>query len=202
MKRKIQWVCLAAAASVMAGCSSENQSAQGYDNATPTSSSIASSANAGQANMNFENGGIVTGGPATGTVGTGYQLDNPANQVPSSSANEGVFTRANLSLDQLPAAAQTTIRNQVGGQQITSIQSVTKDGEPAYKVELQKKSWFSMKPSLIVSADGSLLKESHLPGPAINEAAGAQAPQGSEANPSGATPTITNGVSGVEEWNK
>jgi hypothetical protein len=157
--------------------------------------------------MNFENGGIVTGGPATGTVGTGYQLDNPANQVPRTEGDEGTLTRANLALEQLPAAAQTTIRNQVGDQQIVSIRPETKDGETAYKVELQKKSWHAMKPSLIVAADGSLLKESHMPGPAINEAAGAQAPRGTEsmgsqANPSGSVPTITNGVSGAEEWNK
>jgi|GEM_PF-3201161 len=196
MKRVIQWASLAAAAGVIVGCSStRSDQGQAYDNSTPTSSSIASSANEGQANMNYENGGIVSGGPATGNPGTGYQLNNPANHVPMTQSEEGVFTHANLTLDQLPAAARTTIRNQVGDQQITSIQPVTKDGESAYKVELQKKAWYSMKPSLIVSADGSLLKESHLPGPSINEAAGAQAPNAT-------VPTVTNGVSGAEEWNK
>lgn len=111
---------------------------------------------------------------------------------------------AALTLDQLPRAAQSSIRNEIGSKQISSITEESKNGETAYKVEVQRPDFYSMRPSLIVGSDGAVLKESRsLSSRHVNEAAGAenseanakwpssspdstQAP--SEANPSGTNP--------------
>jgi hypothetical protein len=92
--------------------------------------------------------------------------------------NQGSYTpKPEVTLDQLPQAAQITIRNQIGDDQIVKIKEVSKDGQTAYRVELQRKDWHSERPTLVVAADGSILKESHMR--TINEAAGAQAPESS-----------------------
>ena len=90
--------------------------------------------------------------------------------------NQGSYTpKQDVTLDQLPQAAQITVRNQIGDDQIVKIKEVTRDGQTAYRVELQRKDWHSERPALVVAADGSILKESHLK--TIDEPAGAQAPE-------------------------
>ena len=79
--------------------------------------------------------------------------------------NQGSYTpsREAVTIDQLPQAAQVTIRNQIGDDQIVKIKQETRDGQTAYRVELQRKDWHSERPTLVVAADGSILKERHMP---------------------------------------
>lgn len=208
MKKIIQLVSLAAAAGVIVGCSSENGRSSSYNGNNPSAASDTSTASASGQNMNYANGGTITSSSgntmATGNEGTGYQLNNPADQAAANvnhAEAEGHFSHTKLTIDQLPQAAQTTIRGQIGDQQVTSITEETKDGQTCYKVELPRKSWFSLRPQLTVGADGSLVAESHMKN--IYEAAGADNSGtnsvGSQANPSGQVPAVTNGPSGVEE---
>lgn len=102
----------------------------------------------------------------------------------SSMGNKETSTTA-MTLDQLPQAAQTTVRNEVGDTQIYSIKQESKDGQTAYKVEVDRRGFYPMRPSLIVAQDGSILKESrdlanrHS---TVNEAAGAENSTGSQQN--------------------
>ena len=82
-----------------------------------------------------------------------------------------------MTLDQLPPAAQQTVRNEVGDTQIYSIKQCDKDGQTAYKVEVQRNGFSLMKPTLVVAQDGSIIKESRDLADRrakVNEAAGAQ----------------------------
>jgi hypothetical protein len=74
-----------------------------------------------------------------------------------------------LTLDQLPPAAQATVRQQAGQQRIVKIKRETRDGQAVYKVELTRRGEL-FHGMLLVGADGSLLKESHLSDPAGAEA--------------------------------
>jgi hypothetical protein len=110
-----------------------------------------------------------------GTAGnSAYNFNQGTYSPPGSPGNE---VKSELSLDQLPQAAQTTIRNQIGNESIAKIKQETKDGQTAYRVELQRQDWYGARPSLLVAEDGAILKESHMQ--KINEAAGAEAPQSS-----------------------
>jgi len=172
MKKTILMVSLATAAGVIVGCSSSSRESSSYNNSNPAPGTSYNSS-----------------GAAGTTSDTAYNNANSANQA--SAANQTTSASSDTSgsshsgflgmggndvtIDQLPQAAQTTIRNQIGDQQIAKIREETKDGQTAYKVELQKKNWHSARPDLIVSADGSIIKESHME--KVNEAAGAQSPQ-------------------------
>jgi hypothetical protein len=114
-----------------------------------------------------------------------------------------------MTINQLPPAAQTTVRNEIGDQQIFSIKEENKEGQTAYKVEVDHRSADMMRDSLVVAADGSILKESrHLASlhNKMSEPAGSQnnadqtTPTSSpsstqaptEANPSGVNPAQAN----------
>lgn len=62
-----------------------------------------------------------------------------------------------ISLNQLPPAAQATIRNEIGNQPIARLTKEWKYGAPAYRVEVERT---GMNPSLWVAADGSIITES------------------------------------------
>ncbi|HZM03212.1 MAG TPA: hypothetical protein VFC44_09325 [Candidatus Saccharimonadales bacterium] len=82
-----------------------------------------------------------------------------------------------MTINQLPPAAQTTVRNEIGSQPISCIKQETKDGQTAYKVELQRQGMSPMHESLVVAADGSILKESRKLASSraqMNEPAGAE----------------------------
>ena len=173
--KTIQLISMVAAAGLIAGCSSTGSQSGNYTT-TP----------------NPPNGPSVDMSRNTdGTAGnSAYNFNQGSYNPPGAPGNEGKSDEAktDVTIDQLPQAAQQSIRNQVGDQQIAKIKQETKDGQTAYRVELQRKDWYSMRPSLLVAADGAILKESHLQ--KINEAAGSQTPQssssmGSQANPSG-----------------
>ena len=157
MKNTIQILSLAAAAALIAGCSSpSNQYPQ--TPVPPNGTSVDMSRN------------------TDGTAGnSAYNF------------NQGSYTpKQEVTLDQLPQPSQTTIRNQIGNVQIENIKQETKDGEVVYRVELQRKNWHSGRPNLVVAADGSLLKESHMK--TINESAGAEAAPTPESSALGSTP--------------
>ena len=80
-----------------------------------------------------------------------------------------------ISFNQLPTAAQTTVRNEVGDKPIARVDEDTKYGQPAYRVEVESP---GPNPKLWVAPDGSIIKESRrlVSQRPINEAAGAQAP--------------------------
>ncbi|HWD18750.1 MAG TPA: hypothetical protein VHB20_05680 [Verrucomicrobiae bacterium] len=199
--KTIQFIAVAAAAGLMAGCSTnDHRSVSSNDHATPgTSMNAAGGATSepvGQTDMAGSPGASVNN-PNQAS----YSSYNSSSTMPDTAAALS-SERSQLSFDQLPASVQSTIRNQIGDQQITKIKQETKDGQTAYKIEFQRKDWYSMRPTITVAADGSILKESHLK--KNYEAAGAQAPEnqsgansiGSQANPSGvnaSTNTMTGG---------
>ena len=78
-----------------------------------------------------------------------------------------------ISFNQLPAAAQATVRNEIGNRQIARIDQENKYGQPAYRVEVEER---GPNPTLWVSSDGSIIKQSSrlTAGRTANEAAGAQ----------------------------
>ena len=166
MKKTMQLVSLAAAASVFVGCSSNRGESSANNN--PSSPAAGTSYNTSGGNTSD-----------TATTASGAQNENTA----SSSGSSGFLGIGgkDVTIDQLPTAAQQTIRNTIGDQQIAKIRQETKDGQTAYKVELQKKGFFAMRPDLIVAADGSIIKESHME--KVNEAAGAQNPQSQQGQP-------------------
>lgn len=184
MKKTILLVSLATAAGVIVGCSSSSRESSSYDNSNPAPgtsyNSNPTSAGSSSDTAAYNNGN------AAGANQTAANDTTPSSATPEKSGFLGMGGK-DVTIDQLPQAAQTTIRNQIGDQQIAKIREETKDGQTAYKVELQKKNWHSMRPDLIVAADGSILKESHME--KVNEAAGAQTPQGQQApqNTSGST---------------
>ena len=84
----------------------------------------------------------------------------------------------NISLNQLPPAAQATIRNEIGNQPIAKLTKEWKYGDPSYRVEVEQR---GANPDLWVAADGSIITESRSlvvqnqkAAERINEAAGAQ----------------------------
>jgi hypothetical protein len=87
-----------------------------------------------------------------------------------------------ISFNQLPRAAQATVRNEVGNQPISLITKEYKYGETSYRIEVEHK---GLNPTLWVAQDGSIIKESrglylssrqpvYQPSVQVNEAAGAQ----------------------------
>jgi hypothetical protein len=92
-----------------------------------------------------------------------------------------------MNFNQIPPAAQATVRNEIGNQPIEAITKEVKYGEPSYRIEVQRP---GLNPTIWVAADGSIIKESRRlvgsnepryqyqiqPHYQVNEAAGAQAP--------------------------
>ena len=69
-----------------------------------------------------------------------------------------------LTLDQLPPAAQATVRREAGERRVVKIKRENQDGQAVYKVELTRDGDL-FHGLLIVRPDGTLLKESHLSEP-------------------------------------
>jgi len=180
-----QLISILAAAGLVAGCSSTRNQTQNDQSTNPSNNGTPSTSMNTQGNIN-EPSGSQANAADTNQIQTSPEFDH----AQSMRGSEVTF-------DQLPQAAQNAVRQQIGNQDIDKIKQETKQGQVAYKVELQKNDWYTMRPTLTVAADGSILGESHLKG--ITEAAGAQTPQsqstssmGSEANPNG---TSTNSYS-------
>jgi hypothetical protein len=80
-----------------------------------------------------------------------------------------------VNLDQLPAPAQATVRNEVGDLHIKRITEETKYGRPTYRVEIMQP-WFNS--TLWVNPNGAIVNESDRlvsqRNYKINEASGAQ----------------------------
>jgi hypothetical protein len=79
-----------------------------------------------------------------------------------------------VAFNQLPPAAQATVRNEIGTQPIAQITQESKYGETTYRVEVERK---GINPTLWVAGDGSIIKESGslvVESRRMNEAAGAQ----------------------------
>jgi hypothetical protein len=62
-----------------------------------------------------------------------------------------------IAFNQMPPAAQATVRNEIGNQPINRITQESKYGQTAYRVEVERK---GPNPSLWVATDGSIIKES------------------------------------------
>lgn len=62
-----------------------------------------------------------------------------------------------VSINELPPAAQATVRNEIGNQPIAKITREWKYGDPAYRIEVEHT---GVNPSLWVAADGSIITES------------------------------------------
>jgi len=69
-----------------------------------------------------------------------------------------------LTLDQLPPAAQATVRREAGAKRVVKIKRETRDGEAVYRVELTRDGDL-FHGLLLVTADGELLREAHLTEP-------------------------------------
>jgi len=97
-----------------------------------------------------------------------------------------------MTINQLPPAAQTSVRNEIGSQPISCIKQETKDGQTAYKVELERQGMSPMRESVTVAADGSIIKESRKLASAhnqINEPSGADMDKTDDNRPSVANPS-------------
>lgn len=95
-----------------------------------------------------------------------------------------------VSFNQLPQAAQTTVRNEIGDKPIARVDEDTRYGEPAYRVEVEAP---GLNPAIWVAPDGSIIKESRrlVSQRPMSEAAGAQTKStmpASTNSPSGTTP--------------
>jgi hypothetical protein len=184
MKKTILLVSLATAAGVMVGCSTSSKESSDSNSNPAPGTSYNSNPTSGGANSDTTYNG-ASGSQAGASQSASDQTASSQTASSSSSSGSSGFLGMggkDVTFDQLPQAAQTTIRNQIGDQQVAKIREETKDGQTAYKIELQKKNWHSLRPDLIVAADGSIIKESHME--KVNEAAGAQAPGSSAAGSS------------------
>lgn len=114
------------------------------------------------ADPNDGNAQPTTSANSATTQGTTDQSGNPSMATASS---------ATLSFQDLPQAVQNTVRGQIGDQQIREVKQETKDGQTAFKIELVQRAGWLFHPTLIVAANGAILKESHMA--KVNEAAGA-----------------------------
>jgi hypothetical protein len=95
-----------------------------------------------------------------------------------------------VKFDQMPQAAQATVRNEVGDRTIKRITEETKYGRPTYRVEVEEP-WINS--ALWVAPNGAVVKESsrlvaQRQVRTVNEAAGAQPSAGAQA-PSSAAPS-------------
>jgi hypothetical protein len=99
-----------------------------------------------------------------------------------------------MTLEQLPPAAQTTVRNEVGEQHIYGIQQCSKDGQNCYKVEVERSRYALAKPTLYVAQDGSIIKESHSLADRRNQI---NEPAGAQNNPSWDPNSSANSANGV-----
>jgi hypothetical protein len=86
-----------------------------------------------------------------------------------------------VAFEQLPQPAQQAVRNEVGSRRINRIDQDIKNGQVAYRVEVQKGAgWTSWSnPTLWVTPSGSILKEStslSSRNQQVTEPAGAQTP--------------------------
>jgi hypothetical protein len=82
-----------------------------------------------------------------------------------------------VTFNQLPPAAQTTVRNEIGNQPIARITEDNNYGQQTFRVEVEQP---GLNGALWVASDGSIIKESRRlvsHRAAVNEAAGAQAPK-------------------------
>jgi hypothetical protein len=108
-------------------------------------------------------------GPST-TMNASFSSDSSGvTDQDMAQSSEAYLAPVQLTLDQLPPAAQATIRQQAGQRRIVKIKRETRDGQAVYKVELTRQGDL-FHGMLLVSADGSLLKEAHLSEPAGSEA--------------------------------
>lgn len=107
-----------------------------------------------------------------------------------------------VNFNQMPRAAQATVRQEIGNQPIEAITKEVKYGEPSYRIEVQSP---GPNPTLWVAADGSIIRESrrlvgsNQPQPQyqtryqINEAAGAPAAQPTPQRRNPVTPKQSSG---------
>ena len=65
-------------------------------------------------------------------------------------------------LDQLSPAARLTVDRTIGNDQISSVRVETSTGTEAYRVELVRRPGTDASPTLVVSQDGTLVRESHM----------------------------------------
>jgi len=137
------WISLTVAAGLMTGCASQ------------------------PAGNNSAN--LSPNGPST-TMNASFSSDSSgATDQDMAQASESYLAPVPLTLDQLPPAAQATIRQQAGQRRIVKIKRETRAGQTVYKVELTRHGEL-FHGMLLVSADGSLLKVAHLSSPASSEA--------------------------------
>jgi hypothetical protein len=131
------WFSLMAAAGLMAGCSSE-----------PVNNNM------------------------TGATAPDLTMSAPFSSDAAGAENPGVpplsdaYLPLGLTLDQLPPAAQATIRQQARDRIIFRIRRESRDGKNVYKVELKRQGWDLFHGTLIVAADGTVVKEAHISAPA------------------------------------
>jgi hypothetical protein len=93
-----------------------------------------------------------------------------------------------MTINQLPPSAQTTVRNEVGDEQISSIKEENKEGQTAYRIELDHRNVDMMRDYIVVAADGSILKESRHLASTHNKMT---EPAGSQNNADQTTPTAS-----------
>lgn len=84
-----------------------------------------------------------------------------------------------VAFEDLPQPAQQTIRNEIGNRQITKIDQDVKNGQTAYRVQVEKTGGVATAPVLWVTPTGAVLKKSsslQAEKGIVNEPAGAEAP--------------------------
>ncbi len=71
-----------------------------------------------------------------------------------------------LTLDQLPPAAQATVRREAGKKRVVKILRETQNGNAYYRVKLTRDGHL-FHGLLVVTPDGTLLREEHMPAPTV-----------------------------------
>jgi hypothetical protein len=131
------WYSLMAAAGFITGCASHSPR---YDSEAPGDNIVGTRMNA-----SF----------SSDSAGVEDQNNSPA--------PEGAMP-IQLTIDQLPPAAQATIRREAGERRIVKIKREDQDGQAVYRVELTRDGDL-FHGLLVVTPNGTLLRESHLAEP-------------------------------------
>ena len=117
------------------------------------------------------NNAINTPAPPPTTMNAPYSSDTAGVQDEAmAGAPVAYLPRSEMDFSQLPQPVQAAIRQEAQNVPIDKIIRETKRGDTVYKVELKRGDGRVFHGSIVIAADGTVLKESHL-----GEAAGASA---------------------------
>lgn len=84
-----------------------------------------------------------------------FDQDNMENEIWYSNTGEILKTEKEVTLEDLPSAVISTIKNKYPKYDIDEVELIEAKGKKTYEVELEK--WFSEDVKLLIAEDGSIL---------------------------------------------